>query len=442
MDSTQQHVLTQIAESDVHFVRLWFTDLEGRLKSVAIPPAEVEKAFRSGVGFDGSAVEGLTRVYESDMVLRPDAQTFQILPWSHGQDARMFADIDMRDGTPALPDPRSILKRALLNAEDAGFTFMVHPEIEFYLFQLDDDPTAVPVPIDSGSYFDHVSHSLGHNFRREAILMLEEMGIAVEFSHHESGPGQNEIDLRATDALTMADNIQTFRTVLEEVAINEGIRVSFMPKPFSDKPGSGMHLHVSLFLGDHDAFYSPTDRYGLSLTARYFLAGVLQYAAQMTAIENQHVNSFKRLAGGMEAPQWICWAPYNSTALVRVPSVDPHKPDETRFEVRSPDSAVNPYLAFAAILTAGMAGIDSKAELMEPIEEDVEKMTDLEREALGIKRLPTSLAQALEQMQRSELMEKMLGEEAFDFFLRNKRQEWDAYRRQVTDFERESFARF
>ena len=441
MDRQQEYVLRTIEERGVRFVRLWFTDIVGKLKSVAIAPAELEEAFEEGIGFDGSSIQGLTRVYESDMLARPDAATFQLLPWrgSSNPVARMFCDITTRDGESARSDPRSILKRALAKAADMGFTCYVHPEVEFYLFQPETNPEKVPVPIDSASYFDHVSRSTAHDFRREAILNLEEMGISVEFSHHEAGPGQNEIDLRYSDALSMADNLMTFRAVIEEVAIEQGVQASFMPKPLIDAPGSGMHTHISLFEGEKNAFADPVGQYGLSKTGRQFMAGLLRHAREMTAVTNQHVNSYKRLWGGDEAPSYVCWGPGNRSALIRLPDYKPSKTQSARLEYRSLDSAANPYLAFAVMIRAGLAGIEGDYELPEPAESDVFLMSDMERRVSGIESLPSSLVDAIEIMQQSELIAETLGEDCFDYFIRDKQHEWQQYRRQVTPAERLRF---
>ena len=438
MDRQQEFVLRTLEERDIRFVRLWFTDVLGYLKSVAVAPAELEGAFAEGIGFDGSAIEGFARVYESDMVARPDPSTFQVLPWESGGEhysARMFCDIAMPDGSPSWADPRHVLRRALSKAGEAGFTCYVHPEIEFYLLRgLPADGTP-PVPADSGGYFDQASHDVAPHFRRNAIETLESMGISVEFSHHEGGPGQQEIDLRYADALTMADNIMTFRYVVKEVAITQGVQASFMPKPFTEHPGSGMHTHLSLFEGDRNAFFEAGAQYQLSKVGRAFIAGLLRHAPEITAVTNQWVNSYKRISGGGEAPSYVSWGHNNRSALVRVPMYKPHKGGSTRVEFRSPDSACNPYLAFAVILAAGLKGIEEGYELAEGAEDNVWELTDSERRALGIQPLPSNLADAIRQMETSELVAETLGEHVFDFFLRNKRQEWLDYRRQVTPYE-------
>ncbi len=437
MDKQTEYVLRTIEERDIRFVRLWFTDVLGRLKSVAVAPAELEGAFAEGIGFDGSAIEGFARVSESDMIVRPDPSTFQVLPWRGEAQGtgRMFSDILLPDGTPSYADPRFVLKRTLQRASDLGFTFYTHPEVEFFLLEEPHQPGGQPVPIDQYGYFDHAPHGVGHDFRRAAISTLESMGISVEFSHHEGGPGQQEIDLRYADALSTADNIMTFRVVMAETAADQGVVATFMPKPFRDYPGSGMHTHVSLFEGDRNAFYEAGAEYQLSKVARCFIAGLLRHAPEITAITNQWVNSYKRLMGGGEAPAWVCWGHRNRSALIRVPMYKPHKGNSTRIEFRSLDSAANPYLAFAIILAAGLKGIEEGYELPPGSEDDVWALTENERRAMGMQPLPGSLGQAVQAMHHSELVAETLGEQLFEFFLANKRAEWDEYRRQVTQFE-------
>jgi glutamine synthetase len=437
MDKQQEFVLRTIEERDIRFIRLWFTDVLGYLKSVAIAPAELEGAFAEGIGFDGSAIEGFARVYESDMLVKPDPTTFTVLPWrsEHPGVARMFCDILLPDGSPSVVDPRHVLRRALGRAADQGFSFYTHPEIEFYLLRGKPAAGEPPVPIDDGGYFDHTPTSVGQDFRRTAIQMLEAMGISVEFSHHEGGPGQQEIDLRYADALSTADNLMTFRTVIKEVALEQGLYATFMPKPFAEFPGSGMHTHLSLFEGDRNAFYEAGAEYQLSKVARGFIAGLLRHAAEITAVTNQWVNSYKRLYGGAEAPAYVCWGHNNRSAMVRVPMYKPQKGQSTRIEVRTLDPAANPYLAFAMLLAAGMKGIEDGYELPPGAEDDVWNLTEAERRAVGIEPLPQNLAEAIAVMERSELVAETLGEQVFDFFLRNKRQEWHDYRAQVTPFE-------
>ena len=418
----QEFVLRTIEERNIRFVRLWFSDVLGTLKSVAIAPAELENAFDEGIGFDGSAIEGFARITESDMLAKPDPASFSILPWRTEAPgaARMFCDIIMPDGSPSHSDPRNVLRRTLDKAAKMGYTCYTHPEIEFFLFKSQPEKGVAPVPVDQGGYFDHTPAVVGHDFRRQAITLLEAMGISVEFSHHEGAPGQQEIDLRYADALSTADNIMTFRHVIKEVALEQGFYASFMPKPFTDHPGSGMHTHVSLFEGENNAFYDANAEFHLSKVGRSFVAGILKHASEMTAITNQWVNSYKRLQGGGEAPSLINWGQSDRGALVRIPMYKPNKENSTRIEFRSPDSACNPYLAYAVMLAAGLKGIEEGYVLEET------------RDAMP---LPANLNEAIVAMEGSELVRQTLGEHVFEFVLRNKRAEWQDYRRQVSAYE-------
>jgi len=438
VDKQQEFVLRTIEERGVKFVRLWFTDVAGTLKSVAVAPAEVEGAFAEGIGFDGSAIEGLARTSEADMLAKPDPTTFQILPWRGTVDpaARMFCDLLSPSGEAAAADPRNVLRRALDRAAGMGFSFYIHPEIEFYLLKSDElGPDGQPVPVDNAGYFDNVPGGTAHDFRRRAVTMLEQLGISVEFSHHEGGPGQNEIDLRYADALSMADNIMTFRTVIKEVAIEQGVYATFMPKPFNNHPGSGMHTHMSLFEGERNAFFDAAGEYHLSKTARQFMAGLLVHAPEITLVTNQFVNSYKRLWGGGEAPSFVCWGHNNRSALIRVPLHKPEKAQSTRIEYRAIDSAANPYLAYALLLGAGLKGIENEYELGLETEDNVWALTDNERRAMGIEPLPQSLDHAIRKLEQSELAAEVLGESVFNHVLANKRQEWAEYRSQVTPYE-------
>ena len=437
MDKQRDFVLRTIEERGVKFVRLWFTDVAGTLKSVAIAPAEVEGAFAEGLGFDGSAIEGLSRSYEADMLAQPDPSTFQILPWRGeiNPTARMFCDITTPDGQPAAADPRNVLRRALAKASDLGFSFYIHPEIEFYLLKSSELGPEGPIPVDKAGYFDNVPGGTANDFRRRAVFMLEQLGISVEYSHHEGGPGQNEIDLRYADALTMADNIMTFRTVIKEVAIEQGVYATFMPKPFTEHPGSGMHTHMSLFEGDTNAFYDASGQYHLSKVGRQFIAGLLRHAPEITAVTNQYVNSYKRLWGGGEAPSFVCWGHNNRSALIRVPLYKPDKGQSSRIEYRAIDSAANPYLAYALLLAAGLKGIENEYELPAETEDNVWDLTDSERRAMGIQPLPQSLDHAIRKLEDSELAAETLGEQVFSYVLANKQAEWSSYRAQVTPFE-------
>ena len=437
MDKQTEFVLRTIEERGVKFIRLWFTDVVGTLKMVAVAPAEIEGAFAEGLGIDGSSIEGFTRAFEADVLAQPDPTTFQTLPWRGEIDptARMFCDISTPDGEPAMSDPRHVLKRTLKKAADRGFTFYTHPEIEFYLLKSSEYGPEGPVPVDKAGYFDNVPGGTAHDFRRRAVRMLEDLGISVEFSHHEGGPGQNEIDLRYADALSMADNIMTFRTVVKEVAIEQGVYATFMPKPFAEHPGSGMHTHMSLFEGDTNAFFDQGQTYQLSTVGRQFVAGLLTHAPEITAITNQFVNSYKRLWGGHEAPSYLTWGHNNRSALVRVPLYKPGKGQAARIEYRAMDSAANPYLAFAVLLAAGLKGIEEGYELPAEAEDTVWELSAAERKALGYKPLPTSLDHALNLMEQSELVADTLGEQVFQHVLNNKRHEWERYRAQVTPYE-------
>jgi glutamine synthetase len=371
------------------------------------------------------------------MLAVPDPSTFQILPWRGEIDptARMFCDIQTPDGLPASADPRNVLRRALAKAADLGFSFYIHPEIEFYLLKSSQFGEEGPIPVDKAGYFDNVPGGTAQDFRRRAVSMLEQLGISVEYSHHEGGPGQNEIDLRYADALTMADNIMTFRTVIKEVAIEQGVYATFMPKPFTEHPGSGMHTHMSLFEGDTNAFFDPSGHYRLSKTAKHFIAGLLRHAPEITAVTNQYVNSYKRLWGGGEAPSFVCWGHNNRSALIRVPLYKPNKGNSSRIEYRAIDSAANPYLAYALLLSAGLKGIENEYELPSETEDNVWSLSESERRALGIQPLPQSLEHAIRKLEDSELAAETLGEEVFSYVLANKRREWSDYRAQVTPFE-------
>ena len=437
MDKQQEYVLRTVEERDIRFVRLWFTDVLGMLKSVAITSSEIEGAFAEGIGFDGSAVDGFARVQESDMLAVPDASTFQVLPW-RGDDApvaRMFCDIRTPEGEAFTADPRQVLRRNLRKASELGYSFYVHPEMEFFLFNGPDDPT----PLDHGGYFDLTPLDVQSDFRREAIQTLEAMGISVEYSHHEVAPSQHEIDLRYADALTMADNVMTYRLAVKEVAMHRGIYATFMPKPMAAYWGSGMHTHVSLFDGDTNAFYDDADPYHLSDVGKRFIAGVLAHAREITAVCCQWVNSYKRLVPGFEAPVFVSWGRHNRSSLIRVPMYKPHKSASARVEFRAPDPACNPYLAFSVILAAGLRGIEQGYEVPPEAEDNIYELTDTERRAAGIDSLPRNLDEALRVMEDSELVAEALGEHVFEFFLRNKRVEWDAYRAQVTPFEIERY---
>jgi glutamine synthetase len=436
MERQQDYALRTVEERGVRLIRLWFTDVLGQLKSVAISPAELEVAFEEGVHFDGSAIDGYSRVQESDVLARPDPSTFELLPWNREDDvsARMFCDIRNHDGSPFNGDPRHVLKRNLDRANDKGFQFMVAPEMEFFYFA-HGDPSRPLEPLDTGSYFDLTTTDAASDLRKRTIAMLEALGIPVEYSFHEDAPSQHEIDLRYTDALTMADNVMTFRLVVREIALERGNYATFMPKPLEGVQGSGMHTHLSLFGANGNAFHDPDVADGLSSVAKAFIAGLLRHAPEITAVTNQLVNSYKRLIHGYEAPTYVTWAHNNRSALVRVPVTKQGKGSSTRIEYRSPDPACNPYLAFALMLAAGMRGIDQGYELPVESEANVFELSPAERAAAGIGSLPQSLSEALDVMESSELVAEALGDHIFEWFLRNKRSEWQAYKSHVTPFE-------
>jgi len=435
----KEYVLKTARDKGVRFIRLWFSDILGFHKSFAITSEELEGALEEGMGFDGSSIEGFARIDESDMVARPDPSTFEILPWrpqEGGAVARMFCDILEPGGAPYKGDPRHCLKRMLERAAKDGFTYYVGPELEYFYFKSSE---GTPVMLDQGGYFDLTPLDVATDLRRETILALEKMGIGVEYSHHEVAPSQHEIDLRYTDALTMADNTMTYRLVVKEVALQHGVYATFMPKPVFGVNGSGMHTHQSLFKNGRNAFYDEKDEYHLSDIAKGFIAGLLHHAREITAVLNQWVNSYKRLVAGYEAPVYISWARRNRSTLVRVPEYKPGKEGATRVELRSPDPACNPYLAFAVMLAAGLEGVKRKYPLPEPVEEDVYAMSPERRKELGIENLPGNLFEAIEEVEKSELVREALGDHIFEKFVENKRIEWDRYRVQVTNYELERY---
>jgi glutamine synthetase len=430
----KEYVLKMARERDVKFIRLWFTDILGILKSFAITIEELEGALEEGMGFDGSSIEGFARIDESDMIALPDPDTFKILPWrprEHRAVGRMFCDILRPGGQPFDGDPRFVLKKNLKRAADMGYTFYVGPELEYFYFE-DSRSTK---PLDQGGYFDLTPLDVATDFRRDTVLALEEMGIGVEYSHHEVAASQHEIDMRYTDALTMADNVMTYRLVVKEVALQNGVYATFMPKPIYGVNGSGMHTHQSLFTGSVNAFFDKNDRYNLSLVAKSYIAGLLKHAVEITAITNQWVNSYKRLVPGYEAPVYLSWARRNRSDLIRVPEYKPGRENATRIEFRSPDPACNPYLAFSVMLVAGLEGIEKGYEVPEPVEENVYQMCEEERKARGIGVLPASLWEAIQLTKKSELVRKALGDHVFGAFIENKEIEWGQYRAQVTDYE-------
>ncbi|MCH8939771.1 MAG: glutamine synthetase [Chloroflexi bacterium] len=428
-----EYVLHTARDEDVKFIRLWFADILGNLKGIAITVEELEDALTRGVTFDGSSIQGFARDTEWDMVLLPDPTTFRILPWRPRQNAvaRMFCDILTPQHTPFEGDPRNVLRRCVEEANQLGLQFYVSPDLEFFYFKSPEDPT----PLDRAGYFDQTPGDVATELRRETVLNLGDMGIPVKYSHHEAAPSQHEVDLQHTDALTMADNVMTARLVIKEVALSHGLYATFMPKPISNVNGSGMHVNMSLFKGDTNAFYDENDPLKISVLARQFLAGLLRHAPEISIVTNQWINSYKRLVAGYEAPVYTSWASGNSSDLVRIPSFKPGREDSVRLEYRAPDPACNPYLAFAALLTAGLAGIRNEYDVPPPVDGNVFEMTDDQRKAKGIKTLPGSLFEAISLAEDSDILRLALGDRVMDTLLTNKRIEWERYRSQVTDYE-------
>jgi len=430
----KDQVLHIAKEYDIKFVSLWFTDVLGFLKGFTIAVEELEAALEDGMGFDGSSIEGFARIDESDMVAMPDPETFQLIPWRATDDkpsARMFCDILNPGGKPFEGDPRYVLKRNLKRAADMGFTFYVGPELEYFYFK---DAKGTET-LDSSGYFDLIPLDVASQYRRDTALALEGMGIHVQYTHHEVASSQHEIDIQHTDALTMADNVMTYRLAVKRVASDHGVYATFMPKPVFGMNGSGMHVHQSLFRGDQNAFFDSTNEYHLSREAQWYTAGLLKHAREITAVTNQWVNSYKRLVPGYEAPVHLSWARRSRADLIRVPEYLPGREDATRIEFRSPDPACNPYLAFSVMLAAGLEGIQNKYECPPPSENNVHEITEQERAERGIETLPASLWQAIQLAEDSKLVRESLGEHAFHAFIESKKIEWNEYRAQVTQWE-------
>jgi glutamine synthetase len=430
---TKKDVSKVVKEKNVSFIQFWFTDVLGVQKIFSITPSELEEGLEEGMGFDGSSIAGFCRIEESDMIAMPDPTTFQIIPWrpSDRPVARMICDIQNPNGTPYEGDPRYVLKRTLKKIKDQGYTFYVGPELEYFYFASDKCPEF----LDMGGYFDGLPVDRATDLRRQTIFALQEMGIRVEYSHHEVAPSQHEIDLRYDEALAMADKVMTYRTAVKEIARQNGVYATFMPKPVFGQNGSGMHTHQSLFKGSKNCFFDGRDKYNLSKVAKHYIAGIMAHAPEITAICNQWVNSYKRLVPGYEAPVYVSWARRNRSAMVRVPMYKPGKEKATRMEYRSPDPACNPYLAFAVMLAAGMRGVEKAYPLPEPVEEDIFEMDEKARAKAGITSLPGSLFEALAAVQESKLVRDTLGEHIFDKFVENKKVEWDRFRTHVSQFE-------
>jgi len=434
---TKEDVLAFVRENDVSFIQFWFTDVLGVLKSFAVTSSELELGLNEGMGFDGSSIEGFARIEESDMIAMPDPTTFQIVPWRSGERpvARMFCDILKPDGSPYPGDPRYVLKRLLEKIEDKGYRFYVGPELEYFYFENNKEPKG----LDFGGYFDARPLDLAADLRRQTIFDLQDMGIQVEYSHHEVAPSQHEIDLRYDEALKMADKTMTYRLIVKEVARSQGYYATFMPKPIFGINGSGMHVHQSLFKGEKNLFFEGNDQYHLSKLAKGYIAGIMHHAREIIAVTNQWVNSYKRLVPGYEAPVYISWARHNRSTMIRVPMYKPGKELATRIEFRAPDPACNPYLAFAVMLAAGLEGIDKGYELPEPIEDDIYEMSGKERARRGIETLPGNLYEALLEVEGSDLVREALGDHTFNKFIENKKIEWDRYRTHVSRYEIEQY---
>ncbi len=436
-DQAKENVLKAVRDNDVKLISLWFTDILGFLKSLAITPRELEGALNHGAGFDGSSVEGFARIDESDMLALPDPATFRILPWSeaHCPVARMFCDIIKPGGQPFEGDPRYVLKRNLERAAKMGYMCNIGPELEYFYLAGPNDTEV----LDEGGYFDLTPPDMGSAMRMETVLNLDEMGIDVQYVHHEVATSQHELDLCYCDALTMADNVMTCRLVVKEVALKEGVYATFMPKPIFNVNGSGMHVHQSLFKGGRNAFYDAKDPYYLSKLARHYTAGLLEHSPEITAVVCQWVNSYKRMVPGYEAPVYLSWARRNRSDMIRIPEYQVGRENATRVEFRVPDPACNPYLAFSVMLAAGLDGIENKTKLCAPIEENIFEMSAEEREKRDIKHLPMNLFEAISVTENSPLVKKALGDHVFESFIRNKKIEWEQYRIQVTEYEIDKF---
>jgi glutamine synthetase len=433
----REDVFRQVKEKNVSFIQFWFTDVLGMLKSFAVTPSELESGLNEGMGFDGSSIEGFARIEESDMIAMPDPATFQLVPWRSGERpvARMFCDVLNPDGSPYKGDPRYVLKRMLNKIEDKGYTFYLGPELEYFYFKNSEGTEG----LDAGGYFDARPLDLAADLRRQTIFALQDLGIQVEYSHHEVAPSQHEIDLRYDEALKMADKTMTYRIVVKDIARRNGCYATFMPKPIFGQNGSGMHVHQSLFKGEKNLFFDGNDPYHLSAMAKGYIAGIMRHAREIIAVTNQWVNSYKRLVPGYEAPVYISWARRNRSAMIRVPMYKPGKEEATRIEFRAPDPACNPYLAFAVMLAAGLRGIEKGYELPDPIEEDIYEMSDGEKADRGIETLPGNLYAAILEVERSNLVKEALGDHVFKKFIENKKIEWDRFRTHVSQFELDSY---
>jgi glutamine synthetase len=437
MKRTKEEVLALIDENKVKYIRLWFTDILGQLKGMSITRSEIEHVLEDGQGFDGSSIEGFVRIEESDMVAIPDLNTFKIFPWLIGGEkvALMFCDIHNSDGTPYAGDPRYVLKRNLERLEKNGQTLYLGPEMEYFYFKSAKSPEF----LDKGGYFDYTTVDESVKARKKTASALEGLGIRVECSHHEVASSQHEIDLQYQDALTMADYAMIYRLVVKEVALENGLYATFMPKPIYGVNGSGMHTHQSLFKGEKNLFFDPNDKYHLSKIGKCYMAGLLRHVKEFTLVTNQWVNSYKRLVAGYEAPVYISWGRRNRSSLIRVPMYKPGREKATRIELRSPDPACNPYLAFSVMLTSGLKGIEEEYELPEPIEENIFEMSEEQRAKNNIEFLPDTLENATREMEKSELVRQTLGDHIFHHLIANKQVEWDAYKIHISQYELDKY---
>ncbi|MBE0429680.1 MAG: glutamine synthetase [Thermoleophilia bacterium] len=436
MDKDQ--IIKIVRDENVRFIRLWFTDIVGQLKSFAVTASEIETALNNGMGFDGSSITGYQDIEESDMIAMPDPSTFQILPWRPQEQkvARMICDVLTPDGDPYVGDPRHQLRRALKRAEDMDFDhFYVGPELEYFYFK-NSGGTEI---LDKGGYFDLTPLDVASDLRRDTVMALEQMGIKVEYSHHEVGPSQHEIDIRFGDALKIADDAMTYRLVVKEIADQYGVYATFMPKPLYGENGSGMHTHQSLFRGEENAFFDSNDKFFLSDTAKGYIAGLLKHASEISIVFAQWVNSYKRLVPGYEAPVYKAWSRRNRSALIRVPMYHPGREKATRCEFRSPDPACNPYLTFAVMLHAGLDGIEKGYKVDDPMEMNLYDLSDAEREEMGIEMLPESLGEAVRMAEKSEMLRSALGDHIFERLIELKKKEWNEYRVQLTPWEMDRF---
>ncbi len=431
---TKEDIIRLVEEEDVEFIRLQFTDIFGNLKNVAITASQLERALNNQCMFDGSSIEGFVRIEESDMYLHPDYNTLEIFPWrpQQGKVARLICDVYRPDGTPFEGDPRHVLQRAIAKAAEQGYTFKVGPECEFFLFQSDENGLPTTITYEQAGYFDLGPMDFGENARRDMVMTLEDMGFVVEASHHEVAPSQHEIDIQYDEALATADNIMTFKLAVKSIAKQHGLHATFMPKPVYGVNGSGMHINMSLYHNGRNIFADSSDGNGLSKEAYYFIGGLMKHMKAITAIVNPLINSYKRLVPGYEAPVHIAWSAKNRSPLIRIPAAGG---EGTRIELRSPDPAANPYLALAVCLGAGLEGIEQK--LMPPASVDcnIFEMSQEEKENLKIEEIPGTLLEAIEALEQDPLMKEILGEHVYHKYIEAKKEEWQSYRSQVTEWE-------